>query len=213
MKTLDEKNIELSKMLFSLKHSIDLEKLFGLNADIINKVGVGKKFFVHIRMILKESFVMSIYKIFEKEKTYSLNSIPAILELIKSKELNCKYPDYVDEFISKYENGKKGTNYIEALEAIYESFYSKHQASFERYDYARDKVVAHSEYKAQRDLLPSHAVMKEVLLFGVDFNRMISEAFLGVGPHPIASDMQVSSSLCRLLEELGYKNIKKEFDK
>jgi hypothetical protein len=44
MKILDEKNKALSIMLFSLKQSIDLEKLLGLNADTVNKIGTGKKF-------------------------------------------------------------------------------------------------------------------------------------------------------------------------
>ena len=212
METLAQKNIELAKILFSLKQSIDTEKLLGLNADSINSTGIGKKFFVHIQMVLIESCVINICKIFEQEKKYPLNSIYAILSFVKTNNINPKYPDPIDEFIKKYGDENKEGNHIEILETICRNFYSKHQVSFERYDYARDKVIAHSEHRAQRKSLPSHAVMKDLLHFGIEFYYMINKAFLNIGPHPIHGDKQAFSSLYRLLEKLGYKNIKKDFD-
>jgi len=212
--TLSCRNVELSKILFSLKQSIDLEKLLGLNADIINEKGTGKRFFSHIQMLLIESCVMNICKIFETEKNYPLNSVPAIINFIKTNKINPKYFEPITEFISKYgtfPEDKK--DYIETLENICRDFYAKHQISFKRYDYARDKVIAHAEYHAQINSLPSHKIMKELLLFGVEFYYMINKAYLDVGPHPIHSDKQVFSSACTLLEKLGIKDIKTEFDR
>ena len=213
MKKLDERNKELAKILFSLKQSIDSEKLLGLNADNINTIGIGKRFFVHIQMVLLESCVINICKIFEPEKDYQLNSIPAILNFIKSNDVQPKYYEYVNEFIEKYENNSEKDNYIETLEVICKNFYSKHKICFSQYDYVRNKVIAHAEYQAKRNSLPSHAVMKELLLFGSDFYYMISRAFLDVGPHLIHNDRQAFSSLCNIFEKLGYKNIKINFDK
>ena len=212
IQTLDQKNIELAKMLFSLKQSIDIEKLLGLNADSINSVGIGKKFFVHIQMVLIESCVINICKIFEQGKNHPLNSIPAILSFIKTNNIDPKHPDFINEFIIKYGNKNKGSKHIEILKTICINFYSKHQVSFARYDYARDKVIAHSEHQAQRNSLPSHAIMKDLLRFGSEFYYMINKAFLNIGPHPIHSDKQAFSSLYKLLEKSGYKNIKKDFD-
>ena len=213
METLDKKTIELAKILFSLKHTIDAEKLLGLNANSINSIKIGKKFFVHSQRILIESVVINICKIFEKEKNYSLNSIPAILKFIKTNDLKPKFPNFIDEFIEKYGTKDEAIPQIEIIEAICNEFYSKHQVSFSRYDYTRDKVIAHLEHEAKRTSLPSHTVMKELLLFGVEFYYMINKAFLNIGPHPIESDNQVFTSLYRILEKLGYKNIKKDFDK
>jgi hypothetical protein len=156
---------------------------------------------------------MNICKIFEQEKNYSLNSIPAILNLIKNNNINPKYPKYIDEFLSKYDTIQNKGNYIDTLMTICEDFYSKHRVSFKKYDYTRDKVIAHSEYQAQKNSLPSHKIMKEILLFGIDFYYMINRAFLDVGPHPIHDDKQIFSSLYSLLEKLGCESIKTKFDK
>jgi len=215
IQTLDERNIELSKILYTLKQSIDLEKILGLNADTINKQGCGKRFFAHIQMITIEVCVMYIWKIFEKEKReYSLNSIPAIISFIKENKVQPKGDGAITEFISKYGPHIKNKNgYITILENIYEDFYEKHKISFERYGYARNKVFAHAEYKAQVNSLPSHTVMKELLLFGVDFYYMICRAYINVGPHPIHEDKQILKSASGLLKMLGIKDVKTEFDR
>lgn len=215
IKALDERNIELAKILFTLKQNIDLQKIFGLNADVINEQGCGKRFFAHVQMLATESCVMSICKIFEREnKQYHLNSIPAILNFIRTNKINPKYFEPIAKFISKYGSKiKNRKNYIGTLIKIYKNFYKKHQISFKRYDFARNKVFAHAEYKAQINSLPSPAVMKELLSFGVTFYYMISKAYINVGPHAIHSDKHVFSSIYRLLERLGIKDIKREFDR
>jgi hypothetical protein len=213
MEVLDQRNIELGRALYSLKQTIDIDKLIGLNADNLNKQGIGKKFFGHIQMISIESIAINICKIFEKEKKYPLNSIPGILSYIKLNNINPKWPTSIDEFMSKYGTSERGKDsYIEALENICNEFYKKHNISLGRYDYARDKVIAHTEYQAQKNPLPSHAIMEEILVFGADFYSMINKAFIGVGPHQIDSDKQISSSLNRLFEKIGLNNIKTEFE-
>lgn len=209
LESIDQRNIELGKMLFSLRQSIDLDRILGLNADSINNGGIGKKFFVHIQMLLIESIAINICKIFEPAKKHDLNSIPAILKFIKLNRVTSRCSKPIDEFILKHKrsNTNKGSD-VEMLEDICLNFYTKHKISFDKYDYARNKIFAHAEFQAQKKFLPSHQGMEEILEFGTDFYCMINKAFIDAEPHPIYTDKQASSSLCRLFERIGFKDIK-----
>ena len=212
---LDSRNIELSKLLLFFKQSLDLERIIGLNVDDILQSGCGKHFWAHVQRLALESCVINICKIYEREKNFELNSMHSILEFIKNNELRPNDITPIDMFLKDYRFLPEGKNSrIEELERARLSFCSKHKKSFERFIYARNKIITHSEVDAQLDLLPSHTVMQDILLFGIRFTQMITKAYLeNVEPSLIQNNEYILSSAYRVLEKLGISHIKREFDK
>jgi hypothetical protein len=49
--SIDHKNIALAKILFSLRHDLDIHCLIGVNASQINQNDPGKFFFAQVAMI------------------------------------------------------------------------------------------------------------------------------------------------------------------
>ena len=66
--SIDEKNIELAKILFSLRHDLDVHCLIGLNTSQIEQIGKGKFFFGHVQKRVLDSIILAICKVYEDEK-------------------------------------------------------------------------------------------------------------------------------------------------
>lgn len=210
---LDNKNIELAKILFELKKNVDLFKILTVNADNIKKRGRGKTFFAHIHRLALQSFIVNICKIFELEKKFELNSIHGILNYIESNKIASINGESIDKFIEKYgENQEPNQDYIMILRKTCEHFYQKNIKGLKKYDYARDKNMVHAEFGAERRNLPSYAEMENFLNFGIDFYSMISNAYMGIFPHEIQIDAQLFSSTLFVLEKFGIEGIKKDFE-
>jgi len=62
--SIDRKNIELAKTLFSLRHDLDVHCLIGVNASQLNQNRPGKFFFGHISMRSLESIILAICKVY-----------------------------------------------------------------------------------------------------------------------------------------------------
>ncbi len=211
---LDEKNIELTKILFDLKQSLDLHKLVVLNAEQINK-NAGKSFFVHAQRLALKSFALDICKIFEEKKKNKLNSIPAIIDFIQGSNLKPKYSQIIETYIKK--NGEKVTkklSYGAPLRRIIQKFRAKNKSHFDKFKLFRDTKVAHAEdsSKTKINLLPSYDAMEKLLFFGIDFYSMIHETYIGGYPVDHKRYKRVSAGLYSILNKLGYNNVKKDFE-
>ena len=179
IKTLDSRNIELAKLIFIFKQSLDLERIIGLNVDGILNSRCGKNFWVHVQKLALESCVINICKIYEREKNFELNSMHSILHFIKNNNLKPYSVTPIDNFLKFYKIlSKEGESYIENLEITRSDFYLKHKKSFRRFIDARNKIIAHSEAEAKLDLLPSHAVMQEILQLGIRHTQIITKTYL-----------------------------------
>jgi hypothetical protein len=216
---LDNKITELEKVLYRLKCFLDIHKIIGLNYKKINAMGWGKLFFWEVQDVTLQSYVLGIHKVFEKEKSYELNSLPFILKTAK----DCKPKDEqaLKDFVSKYidllshREGRCSNSQIAEIEEIYAKFYQKYFIEDDRLKKVRNKIIAHSEdiedVKRPKDL-PSYDVMEKLLHFAIDIHSAISNGYLEVCPHPIKSDERAFSSTCAVLEKLGVSNVKTKFD-
>ncbi len=211
---LDSKNIELTKILFDLKQALDLHTLIGLNTDKINKKA-GKVFFAYVQRIAMKSYVIDICKIYEEKKKNKLNSLPSIIDFIQGSKVKPLYPELAIQFIKN--NGEKivKNDYFGGpFNAILLKFRKDNKAEFKKLKTVRDSKIAHSEDSQRKNIknLPSYDSMEKLLHFAVDFYSLIHETYIGGYPVPHKRDKRVFASLHTILKQLGYINIKTEFD-
>ena len=102
---LDEKNIELTKIIYEFKQALDIYLLIGLNTKEINKKG-GKTFFAMAQQFALKVIVIDICKIFEEKKKNSLNSIPSIIDFINGTKLKPDNPNPLINFIKSTQGYK-----------------------------------------------------------------------------------------------------------
>ena len=211
---LDNKNIELTKILFDIKQSLDIYKLIALNAGEINKKGIGKQFFAMTQGLAIKAYVIDICKIYEEKKRNKLNSIPEIILYIQNNDIKPIGVSPITKFAKKYEkNGNQKKDYIERVGDIVKEFISENDKYFKLYKQLRDKKLVHAEdTSGLLKTLPSYDTMEGLLFFAIDFYSMVLEAFFGGAPVDHKNDKKVFGSLHRLLKEVGYDNIKVDFD-
>ncbi len=211
---LDTKNIELTKILYNLKQSLDLYRLISVNASKINK-NAGKLFLAHAQFLALDSIVLGICKVFEENKKNKLNSIPSIIDFIQGSKVTPKHPDVIENYIrSKGEKITKRLYYGAPLKRILQDFKNKNKRHFDRFKLHRDSSVAHADDNPySRKPLPSYDAMEKAIFFGIDFYSMIHEAFVGGCPVDHRADKRVFASLYTVLNKLEIENIKKDFDK
>ena len=214
MQTLDERNFDLTRILYNLKQSLDLHKVIGLNAKQIESIGVGKSFFGHVQHLAKESIAINVCKLFEIQRSYPLNSIHGILRFIQDNQISYKSIEPVKNFVQKYGQQIEESNVIQALSLVLNDFVRKHDNDLERFKNFRNKRLAHAENIAvtRNTFLPSPAVIKEFLDFGIDFYSSVHESYMGGGPVQHEHEKRVSTSAIRLLEKIGLQDVKKEFE-
>lgn len=208
---IDHKNIGLAKLLYGLRQDLDTYCLISVNATEIKECGAGV-FFGHIQMRNIESIALSICKIFEDEKGYELNSISGVARYLITQPPTCLDNSRVNEFVLRYDCASSADSPIGKLQSTLEEFRAKYKDELERFKSFRDKVVAHSEYDASRDSLPSYDVMEKLFFFGADFYRLVSAAFVGVGPDDLRTNRPVKVSLRRLLENIGLKLVQTDME-
>jgi len=210
---IDDLNIGLSKVLYFLNENLDLYRIISLNAGFIKSRGRSKNLFAHIQKLALDAFVIDICKIYEKGGKYELNTIPQILPHIQKEQLEPLASKPIETFIQKY--GEEVPNpdaIIERLKGVLCMFIKKNKSHFKSFKYARNKIIAHSEFGAYKDSLPRYDVMEKLLLFGIDFYSMIHRAYIGGCPVDYKRDKQVFHSARTLLKDLGLKDVKEDFD-
>jgi hypothetical protein len=210
---LDERNIELVKELYTLKHTLDVHKLIGINIDAITNHCAGKLYFQHVMALALDRYTIGICKVYEYEKRYPLNSIPGILKHIEAEQIPAKDNGPISAFVGYY-TGKQSAELsdMDEVNAIYGRFVESNQEYLSAFLDFRDKRVAHSEAGWQPpDGLPSHSAMEALLMFAIDFYSMIHEAFIGGGPVRQKEDKRIYASLYGVLEKLCHSDLKKDF--
>jgi len=207
-KPIDQKNIGLAKLLYELRQDLDIYCLISVNADEINKIGVGKSFFGRLKQLVLMSISLNICKIFEKEKGYELNSIRGVIRYLATDTLEISNDNRLIKFIQKYEGPSSFTDSTSALQLTIDGFEKKYNSEFEQFKSFRDKKAAHSEYDVCFDRLPSYECMESLFSFGAEFYNLISAAFIGIGPCDLMTGRKVKIGLKKLLEKLGLGTVK-----
>ncbi|HSB45613.1 MAG TPA: hypothetical protein VLD60_11410 [Nitrospira sp.] len=203
---VDGKNIGLAKVLYGLRQDSDVYCLISVNAASIKERG-GGVFFGHIQMRAIESIVLCICKIFEDEKQYELESIRGVIRYLMTQPASCLDESKVKEFLLNYGCVSSADSLAGKLQNTVEVFRTKYKDELERFKTFRDKKAAHSEYGVIIDSLPSYDVMEKLFLFGADFYKLVSAAFVGVGPDNLETNRPVKVNLKNLLERLGLQSI------
>lgn len=211
--SIDHKNIELAKILFSLRHDLDIHCLIGVNASQINKNSPGRFFLGHVAMRSLESIVLAICKVYEDEKRYELNSIQGVLNSLVDKAPNLRpHEQEVHDFIGQY-GGPSGTaDLLHALQVTFERFRAKYSGELQRFKKARDKIIAHSEFGAMKDSLPSFDIMEKLFSFGAEFYMIVSDSFVGCGPDNLKNHREIKRDLEKILRIIGLQDIKIEME-
>lgn len=210
---LDELNIGLSKALYLANENLDLYKIIALNAGFIESRGRSKNFFAHIRKLALDAFVIDICKIYENGGKNELNTIPQILAHLQKEQLKPLHPKPLETFIQEYIGDLSELDaVIERLKGVLGTFIKKNKSHFKSFKYVRDKIIAHSEFAAYKDSLPSYDVMDKLLFFGIDFYSAIHRAYIGGVPVDYKRDKRMFHSARTLLKDLGLKDVKEDFD-
>lgn len=137
--SIDDKNIELAKILFSLRHDLDIHCLIGVNASEINQTRPGKLFLGHVSMRVLESIVLAICKVYEDEKRYELNSIQGVLNSLSHRIPNANMDEEsVRAFVTQYGGPSERTDLLNALQATFDQFKKTYSAELFRFKTARD---------------------------------------------------------------------------
>jgi AbiU2 len=209
--SIDHKNIELAKTLFSLRHDLDIHCLIGVNASQLNKHSPGKFFFGHVAMRILESIILAICKVYEDEKRYELNSIQGVLNSLSHKAPSLKANEReVRDFMSQYGVPSGPMDPMEALQATFDGFKTKYASELDRFKTARDKLVAHSEFGVARDSLPSFDTMENLFFFGADFYMIVGNSFVGSGPENLKNRREIKRDFEKILRLVGLQDIKTE---
>ncbi len=206
---IDQKNIGLSKLLYELRQNLDIYCLIFVNANSIKQRGVGRNFFGYIQKLAMDSIILNICKIYEKEeKKYPLNSIDGVFNHLIMESPRALDDSNIKGFIQKYGGPSDVDSQMDALQLTIERFRDAYKDELTRFKTFRHKMVAHSESDFNKDKLPSVDVMEKLFLFGADFYELVSDSFIGVGPFDFMTWRRVKYSLTRLLQELGFQDIK-----
>ena len=219
----DRKNIGLSKLVYALRQELDIYCLIGVNIDSLvnqNQKGIGKKFFSFLRNLAISSITLSICKIYEEERKnkkgytkYELNSICGVINHLCKESPTPLNDSKFKGFIQKYNGLSVYGSATDALKLTFDNFRHKYKDELDRFKTFRDKYAAHSEYGFPGGTLPSYDVMEKLFSFGADFYELVSETFVSdpsvqIIPFDLKAGRPVKSSLKRLLQKLGFQDIK-----
>ena len=205
---LDRKNVGLAKLLYRLRQDIDLYRVITLNGDSLMKRKVGLFFWAHIQWLAHQSVAVGICKMFEREKTNDLNSIPGIIGLLPAR---CEPAQRlkVNRFARRFGVVEEWTDVRQYLLSVLDGFSNAHAAEMSKLRRFRDKFGVHSEHGATLKPLPSIAEFEALFEFGDAFYRLVSDVFIDVAPAPISAEVAVSAT--RVMECLGLENPKLDF--
>ena len=216
--SIDKKNIGLAKILFSLRHDLDIHCLIGVNAEELNQTHPGKFFLGHVAMRVLESIVLAICKVYENEKGYELNSIQGVLNSLLQKQPRESIDESsVRDFVRRYGGPFEETNFLDALQVTINEFKKTYSAELNRFKTVRDKGIAHSEYQAvirskPDSFIPSFDVMEKLFVFGADFYAVVSNSFVECVPDDLKNRREIKRDFQKLLKVMGIQNIKTEME-
>jgi hypothetical protein len=208
------KTRELGRLVYSLRQEIDVFRVLGLNADEINGVAVGRKFWGYTHRLSHAAIATSICKIYEKASTWrnrhELNSIWGIIDTLGPGR---SYPPAkllaVRQFGRKYGSNRICQFPSDYLAARVRIFERKHARALKRLRKFRNKHAVHSQYGFVLRSLASHVEYEALFHFAYDFYCMTRLTFCKTHGSLMASD--AGSSLKRVLVVAGIKEPKCQF--
>lgn len=205
----DLKNIELVKQLAVLRDHVDIDRIIGLNLDGISNAHLSPAFVGYLQASAHNGLAMHFCKIYESSGRNDLNSIPGIIESLPSKKPSKKQRDALSQFGIKYSNAASPEEVKSFLLATFDLFSGLHSESLSRLKRFRDTIGAHSDHKAKRDPLHSHAEFEQLYEFALDFYNVVSEAIVDVCPASVPR--RTGLGLVRTLKSLGVKDPQFDF--
>lgn len=202
--SLDNANIRLYQELALIKASLDIYKLIGLNASLINANPKIKSYFGTVSNQSLSTIVLGLEKIFERESTDDMRlcSVRGILRLAKESG----HPNVSsNSFATKY--GVNPTaNWVDDIDSVLAKqrpVFRKHLAATSKY---RNERLAHSaQVVSDNYQLPSITAFEQLLEFVDDFRTFINSEFLGVASGAILDYNVTCVSFLNLLRELGIR--------
>lgn len=208
-KKTDLKNIELVKQLLVLRDHVDVHRIIGINVDAIRKAHVNLAFVGYLQAGALNALAMHVCKIYEASGRNDLNSIPGIIDSLPTKKPSKKQRLALSEFGAKYSNAAVPVEIKSFLLATFGLFSGLHSQSLSRLKRYRDTIGAHSDHKAKRFPLPSHAEFEELYEFALDFYNVVAEAIVDVGSASIPR--KTGPGLVRVLKSLGVEDPQFDF--
>jgi hypothetical protein len=141
---IDEKNIQLLKLLAQLRDHIDIHRIIGLNLAAVREAQISGALLGYLQKSAHESLAIYICKIFESSTRNDLNSIPGIIESISATPVSEIQSRKLAVFGKKYGHAEAPTDARSYLGDIFELFRVAHSESLGRLKEFRDTIGAHT---------------------------------------------------------------------
>ena len=211
---IDIKNIGLVKVLYLLRSDLDTYTLINLNVDKINIKGRGKAFWTYVRNLSISSIALGISRVYEVEKHNELYSLPGLIRMIENQNLVPLNRERSQRFFSNYGHFASPGNVSSEfnLKNVVDGFIASKNEELSSFKTFRDKVIAHGEFGAEIDALPSYAEMEQLFSFAKSFYYVVSSDYIGVGPADLDSNQYLKAGLKAILKELLGGNIESEWE-
>jgi predicted DNA-binding mobile mystery protein A len=201
---VDSKNIGLAKQLYWLRQNLSLYELVSVNAGKIKDAGASDALFGHIQRLALEAIVVTLCKIYEREKSSDLNSIDGVLNALANTGYTDAQRLAAERFARRQGMPRASDNPKEFLHGLVTVFLSGHASTFTALRRFRDKFAAHSEHGFELETLPSFDDFEALYQFAYDFYFLVSDSFLEIGPALMS--IPVSNGFRRLLTQIGVKD-------
>ncbi len=206
----DKKNIELVKQLSNLRDHIDVQRIIGLNAQALAESKMSQSLLGYLQQSALESLAIQFCKIYESSNRHDLNSIPGIIDSLQPTPLSPDESASFAAFGEKYGNHAKPTESKSYLLGTFGLFTDRHSDAMDQLRKFRNTIGAHSDSKAIRESLPSHAEFEDLHEFAKDFYDIVSRSIVGVGG-PASLPDRVGRDLMKLFESMGVQDVRFDF--
>jgi hypothetical protein len=206
----DFKNIQLLKLLAQLRDHIDMHRIIGLNVAELQDSQMSGALLGYLQKSAHESLALYFGKVFEESSRNDLNSIPGIIESMPAAPLTEIQRRKLAAFGSKYGHDAVPGDARSYLKDTFGRFRDAHSQPIDRLKKFRDRIGAHSDYRANITSLPSHAEFEALFGFAKDFYEVVADSIIASGPAVIPR--AVGHRFVRLIGILGVTDPKFDFE-
>lgn len=212
---LDRKNVELGKLIYRLRQAIDVHRIVGLNTAAARRLGghkISGYLLWYVQLLALESIPLTICKIFDYEnpkKPYKLNSISGVMARLAKHKYTAIHAKNVERFGRRYGNTAACSEPAAFLNDTIAVFRRTHRDALRRMRQFRNQFVAHSQFGAKIETLPSIDEFEAIFDFCADFYKLIGAGILDIGP--AAFPPHVGTGLLHTLRNLGLTDAQFDF--
>jgi hypothetical protein len=197
--------------IFEAEETLAILMFTGQNAKAINEATFGA-FFGELQRILGQTLQLSVARMFEREKTYPLRSIPAALNFLKER---CGYIPIRDRpallsalrKLGHHDEASSHSSYQDLTFAVADAFLHElerlQSVAGTAIKTIRDKVIAHRERIAE-DALPraTYAQIDELIAYAKDVTTAVGHGYTGVGYRADGGQYYLTSDAERAVRSL-----------